>query len=102
MALELTGEGETEEDEELVDVVKVKLKRAKGKGKQRDFGQQSGRESYLQITVVYKLTNFFQRRLFNLATMMTLSLSLIPTHSTTSMSTPGLRMLMTGLVTSTL
>jgi len=57
MALELNGEGDTDEDEELAHVVKVNLKQRKGKqcdlGKQRDFGQQSGREYYLQIIVVY-------------------------------------------------
>jgi hypothetical protein len=62
MALELMGEGETEEDEDVAHVVKVNMKkqRAKGKGKQRDFSQQGGRESLLQIIFVYWLTNFFR------------------------------------------
>ena len=59
MALELNGEGDTDEDEELAHVVKVNLKKQRAKGKQRDFGQQSGRESLLQIIFVYQLTNFF-------------------------------------------
>jgi hypothetical protein len=56
------GEGETEEDEDVAHVVKVNMKkqRAKGKGKQRDFSQQGGRESLLQIIFVYWLTNFFR------------------------------------------
>jgi len=58
MALTLTVEGDTEEDEALVHVDNVKLKqrptigigKAKAKAKQRDdLGQQSNRESCLQL-----------------------------------------------------